>query len=33
MFNNLLNSSGFGWNEEEGVVTAVDSVWTDYLKV
>ena len=33
MFTHLLNSSGFGWNEESQVVTAAEGVWNDYLKV
>ncbi|RPA92477.1 hypothetical protein L873DRAFT_1794237 [Choiromyces venosus 120613-1] len=30
-FIHLLNSSGFGWNDETGVITTSDSVWNDYL--
>ncbi|RPA97213.1 hypothetical protein L873DRAFT_1139349 [Choiromyces venosus 120613-1] len=30
-FTHLLNSSGFGWNDENRVVTASDNVWNDYL--
>ncbi|RPA96262.1 hypothetical protein L873DRAFT_1243269 [Choiromyces venosus 120613-1] len=32
-FTCLLNSLSFGWNDEAGVVTASDSVWSDYLTV
>jgi len=32
-FNHLVNSSGFGWDEETETVTAEESVWDDYLKV
>jgi hypothetical protein len=32
-FKRLLEQSGFGWDEEQGVVTAPDEVWDAYLKV
>jgi len=32
-FTHLLNSSDFGEDDEAKVVTAPDSVWSDYLKV
>ncbi|CUS14474.1 unnamed protein product [Tuber aestivum] len=32
VFNHLLNSSGFEWNNTSEIVTAAESIWTNYLK-
>ena len=33
IYSALRNNSGFGWDEERGLVTAPEYVWNEYLKV
>lgn len=33
IYSALRNNSGFGWDEGQGLITAPDYVWDEYLKV